>query len=329
LPFATFHVGNVTITGDKTLILVLQFVHDPPVTTATLSPPPDGTGKYSDPVTITLAATAFPGFTISATYYTIDSGPTLSYTGPFKVTGGGPHTVRFWSVDSAGVYEAPRTISFTVVSDRTAPVTTATPSLAPNAAGWYNQFITVRLDAVDETGGSGVKWIEFALNGGEVQKAVSSTTVVPISADGVTTLAYWATDNAGNVEARKTLTIRIDRTVPVVSGLPPADCTLWPPDHKMVQVATVTATGGISGLAFFSVTGTSSEPENGLGDGDMAPDIVITGAGLGPYTVQLRAERAGMGPRRVYTLAATVTTVAGTSTTKSATCTVPRDQGKK
>jgi hypothetical protein len=153
----------------------------------------------------------------------------------------------------------------------------------------------VALTATDESGGSGVKEIHFALSGAQTgSKVVSgSDAAVLISSEGTTTLTYFAVDNAGNQEAPKTITVRIDRTQPVISGLPAAGCTLWPPDHRLVTVASVTVSDSRSGLAPGSlvVTGVSSEPENGLGDGDTAPDIVIVGG-----TVQLRAERAGTGP---------------------------------
>jgi len=167
------------------------------------------------------------------------------------------------------------------------------------------------------------------VNGGDLQTAVTSTTLIPISSDGITTLTYYATDNAGNVEEPKTLTIKIDTTPPIILGLPKPGCTLWPPNHKLVQVATVsTLAGGPSGLSGFAVTGTSSEPENGSGDGNTAPDIVITGSGLGQRIIQLRAERDGGGPGRVYTLTVAATSVAGLTSTLSATCTVPSNQGK-
>ena len=71
-----------------------------------------------------------------------------------------------------------------------------------------------------------------------------------------------------------------------------------------------------------SVTATSNEPAN------PGPDIVITGSGLQPRTVQLRAERLGTGTGRVYTITAKATNVAGVASTATATCTVPHDQGK-
>ena len=113
-----------------------------------------------------------------------------------------------------------------------------------------------------------------------------------------------------------------DSTPPVISGLPlPGACVIWPPNHKLVQVAVVTATDSESGVASFSVTGTSNEPDDGLGDGDTANDIVINGG-----IVQVRAERSGLGNDRIYTLTATATDFAGNTTTKTTTCTVPHDK---
>jgi hypothetical protein len=67
------------------------------------------------------------------------------------------------------------------------------------------------------------------------------------------------------------------------------------------------------------VTAASNEPENGTGDGDIAPDVVISGG-----TVQLRAERSGTGNGRSYTVVTTASDLAGNTATKTATCRVPR-----
>jgi hypothetical protein len=50
------------------------------------------------------------------------------------------------------------------------------------------------------------------------------------------------------------------------------------------------------------VTATSNEAANGTGDGDHAPDGVVSGG-----AVQVRAERAGNGAGREYKIAATAT----------------------
>jgi uncharacterized repeat protein (TIGR03803 family) len=114
---------------------------------------------------------------------------------------------------------------------------------------------------------------------------------------------------------------------PVISGMPGAGCSLWPPNHKLVQVATVTASDAVSGgLApgSLTVTATSNEPSNDPND----PEIVITADGSGGFVVQLQAERLGTGTGRIYTITATASNTAGVSTTSTATCTVPHDQGQ-
>jgi hypothetical protein len=67
---------------------------------------------------------------------------------------------------------------------------------------------------------------------------------------------------------------------------------------------------------------TSSEPTNGTGDGDTAPDWRITSA----LTVDLRAERAGPGPGRTYTIAIECTDHSGNASTTQVTVLVPHDR---
>lgn len=114
----------------------------------------------------------------------------------------------------------------------------------------------------------------------------------------------------------KLATISIRQGQPIISGLPGPGCTIWPPNHKLVQVATVTAADGWSGPApsSFSVTGTSNDP----GDGQIA----ITG-GPSQFLVQLGADK-----DQVCTLTATVSDLAGNVATAQATCIVPHDQRK-
>jgi hypothetical protein len=124
-----------------------------------------------------------------------------------------------------------------------------------------------------------------------------------------------------------------DTLPPVISGMPPAGCTLWPPNHSMVQVATISAVDvaspGVppSGMASLNVVATSNEPPDIQGAGNTPNDIVITslGGSLGPYIVELRAERSGTGDGRVYTITATAADQAGNSTSSTATCVVPHN----
>jgi hypothetical protein len=103
----------------------------------------------------------------------------------------------------------------------------------------------------------------------------------------------------------------------------PTVATLWPPNHRLVEV-------GVQGLAtpggapvVVAVTGVrQDEPLNGRGDGNTAPDAVLAGG-----AAKLRAERSGGGDGRVYHLEFTATS-GGRSCQGSVRVCVPHDQGQ-
>lgn len=66
----------------------------------------------------------------------------------------------------------------------------------------------------------------------------------------------------------------------------------------------------------------SDEPINGTGDGDTAPDWTI-GA---PRTLSLRAERAGTGDGRVYTITITAKDAANNTATATTAVRVPHNR---
>lgn len=84
------------------------------------------------------------------------------------------------------------------------PTTIATPTTGPRS-------VTVALTAQDNPGGSGVQQITYSLNGAQSGGAVApgASASVVISAKGITTLSYFATDKAGNRENPKTLTVQV------------------------------------------------------------------------------------------------------------------------
>ena len=114
-----------------------------------------------------------------------------------------------------------------------------------------------------------------------------------------------------------------DEIAPTLSVTVSPD-SLWPPNHKYVTVnATVIAADNFDPdptVTLVSVT--SSEPDNGLGDGDTPNDIVI----VDNFTFMLRAERSGTGDGRIYTITYQVTDACGNSTMASATVVVPKSK---
>jgi subtilisin family serine protease len=123
-----------------------------------------------------------------------------------------------------------------------------TPATA-NAAGWNNANVTVAITGTDNVGGSGVRDIKYTINAGTTITAAGSTTNVVRSTDGIATLAYWATDNSGNVSPAGSMTVRVDKTAPVttLTATPGATST-------SVVVSGTDATSGVSGT-FYSVDG--------------------------------------------------------------------------
>jgi hypothetical protein len=110
-------------------------------------------------------------------------------------------------------------------------------------------------------------------------------------------------------------------TAPVISAVTVSTSSLWPPNHKMVDITVgYTNTSNCPSTCTLSVT--SNESINGTGDGDTSPDWVVVDA----THVQLRAERSGLGTGRTYTITITCTNSAGQSSTATATVTVRHDQ---
>jgi mannose/cellobiose epimerase-like protein (N-acyl-D-glucosamine 2-epimerase family) len=221
--------------------------------------------------------------------------------------------VRFSGIDAvpAPPYPAP--------DDTVAPTTNATVSPPASAAGWHNGEVTVSLSADDDL--VGVKEIhariverDGALPGAAFIGPGEELTLPPLHAEGAYDITYFAVDRLGNRETGQSLTVRIDRTDPTITGLPPAPCVIWPPNEKMVHVADVEGSDALSGVADLQVTGSSSEPA-------ADDDIRIIGG-----SVDLRAIRDDEGPGRTYTLVASVTDRAANTATAEATCLVPHDR---
>jgi hypothetical protein len=95
---------------------------------------------------------------------------------------------------------------------------------------WNSRSVRVTLDATDNPGGSGVATLTYWASGAQ---PIPSTTVpaaalpatVTITAPGVTTLSYQATDNAGNQEQPGGETVLVGP-----SNRPPFACALPTPE---------------------------------------------------------------------------------------------------
>ncbi|MES9616834.1 OmpL47-type beta-barrel domain-containing protein [Streptomyces tuirus] len=212
--------GNVSAEKSAAFTVVAPQSDDTtaPETSATVSGERDAAGAYIDMATVTVSASD-TGTGVNTIEYAIGSGAWQPYTGPVMVHQVGEHTVRYRATDKAGNVAAEKNVRFTVVAappaDTTAPVTGVTVEGTKNASGAYVNSARVTVTATDEHG-SGVERIEYSLDGGPY---LAYSAPVVVDRAGAHTVAYRATDKAGNTAAARTVTFT------VVSGQVPApDC---------------------------------------------------------------------------------------------------------
>ena len=144
---------------------------------------------------------------------------------------------------------------------------------------------------------------------------------------GETVVTFTATDDSGN-ESTCEATVNVEDTTPPVLEVALNRYVLWPPNHNMSTIlAEVTVTDVCDPEAAFVLAGvSSSEPDNGMGDGDTENDIQGADLGTADVEFQLRAERMGPGDGRVYTILYTASDESGNTTDSTLTVTVPHDQ---
>ena len=154
---------------------------------------------------------------------------------------------------------------------------------------------------------------------------VGRTAVVPLTVRlGTHTFTLTVTDSGGLSSTGTTQVTVQDTTSPTLKvSLSPN--SLWPPNHKLVQITATVDASDVCSLSpkvqLASIT--SSDPDDGQGDGDQPHDIQALNGG--PVSIGtdvrsflLRAERSGMTSGRVYTITYTVENASGNTTSASA-----------
>ena len=164
-------------------------------------------------------------------------------------------------------------------ADTTAPTTTLTIAAA-NAAGWYTTRPSFTLAATDGAGGSGVASTEYRIAGGAW---TPYTAAVPVPGEGTRLIEYRSTDSAGNVEAIKAQTVKIDTVAPTATlTIPAADGSAgWYTERPSFTVA---GTDGADGSGIASI-------EYRIAGGDWTPyTLAVPVTGEGARLVEYRAK---------------------------------------
>lgn len=138
---------------------------------------------------------------------------------------------------------------------------------------------------------------------------------------GTTTNTFLALNDAGSFTWCSFKVTVIDKERPVITGVSLTPKTLWPANHNMIDVNLDYSITDNCGVMSTELKVSSNEPVNGINEGDKSPDWMI----IDNHHIQLRAERAGNGKGRTYTISITATDLWGNVSVRSAEVFVPHD----
>jgi len=192
-----------------------------------------------------------------------------------------------------------------IATDAEPPTTSASVSPEADASGWYAGPVTVTLSASDSD--SGVQKTEYNLNGSgwTIYSAPFVVSSESTSSTMHNTVQYRSTDEAGNVEETKSLTIQIDTTAPTVGASVPLSGNAVQGGIRFGVNLTDTLSGPVG--AMLSIREDDGTSGKGIGYENLAAEYNSTSGNwelAQPFdTTQL--------PDGFYVLVATVKDIAG------------------
>ena len=250
-----------------------------------------GSGGHGEGVTYRLDGSTM--LTGSPAFVGTDGNAAITSLGIPKSAGDGSHTV--YALGDAAYL--PSQASAGIVIDTTAPTMSAQLSPTPGAAGWNNTSpVSVALSADDGTG-SGISQFKYTTDGSDPTTSgtaqVYTGSPFNVSAQGTTTVKYFADDVAGNSSAVQTQLVKIDTTPPTNAvSLTGVSGGLYPTAGPLASGSTIYYRGAAAGS--FSITnavadalsGPASSATSSFAGGSSGwshtPSLVTTPAG-GPY----------------------------------------------
>jgi hypothetical protein len=241
-----------------------------------IMPTPNGAnGWYRSPITISPSSSdAMSG--ISDQVVSLDGITWFSSTG---INSDGTYTVFAAALDLAGNSASTST---SVQYDSTAPdlVVTLPP---PNGSGWYTAApVTITASAGDATSGLGSDAVQYSIDGGAWQAGTSAE----ITSEGTHSVAFQATDIAGNV-ASETYTLNIDTQGALLSL---SGNGVFCPACGETLAITYSVQDGGSGIEYWQLSADSLSLANGTAEANSVLTWDGSGLSVGVHTITLQAE---------------------------------------
>jgi uncharacterized repeat protein (TIGR01451 family) len=222
------------------------------------------------------------------------------------------------------------TYTVTVTNNGPDPATsvTVTDNLPPETT-----FVSCSSTGGGVCGGSGNnRTVTFALLPSGASVTITFVANVNCSVADGTVISNTATANSSTpdpdpINNSATATATASNPPPTITDAAADPSSLWPPNHRMVNVTVSYDVTDNCPLSFGSCTlsVTSNEPVLGRGSGNTSPDWIV----VDDHHVQLRAEREGGGSGRIYTITITCTDSGGNSSEEQVEVTVSHDQGRR
>jgi hypothetical protein len=232
----------------------------------------------------------------------------------------GTHTFTLTVTDPGGL-SSTATTRVTVAAVNRPPIANAGPDQTIRCAGPTGTQATLNGSGSSDPDGDVLTYV-WKDQWGNV---VGRTAVVQLTVRvGTSTFTLTVTD-PGGLSSTATTQVTVQDTTSPTLQLSLSPSSLWPPNHKLVQItATVSASDSCTSHPKIQLSSiTSSDPDEGQGDGDQPNDVQAADGGAVPFGTDvrsflLRAERSGMNSGRVYTVTYTARDASGNTSSASA-----------
>ena len=216
-----------------------------------------------------------------------------------------------------------------VARAQTVPVANAGSDVAIGCVG--PNGTPINLNGMGSSMGAGFTYL-WSAPGVDFNAPTSLTPigVFPVGATEVTlTVTFTDPTTGAQTSASDTAIVTVNDSTPPMIFASPDPSSLWPPNHKLddvhVDVLVFDTCDASPSVELVSIS--SSEPDNGTGDGNTSGDIQGADLGTDDRDFELRAERSGPGSGRTYSALYRATDLASNHSDFLVNVVVPHDMG--